>query len=235
MFGYLKVYKPELKIKDYETYKAYYCTLCKTLKKRYGLISSFALNYEAAFLSLFIASLSEGSPCFQNKRCTANPFKKCTCIQNTKEPFELASDLTVSLTYYKILDDIEDSSFLKGLALRTVLPFVKLKNKKSIKLRKEVNSTVYEYIKNQSGTEKQNISEIDAAAYPSSFFFRELIKLSGIEPTAEILSFCFFLGRWIYLFDAFDDIPKDKKSGNFNVFLNIIYTLSEMRNFLYLE
>lgn len=36
MFGYMKIYKEELKVKDYRKYQAYYCGLCKRLKEKYG-------------------------------------------------------------------------------------------------------------------------------------------------------------------------------------------------------
>ena len=29
----------------------------------------------------------------------------------------------------------------------------------------------------------------------------------------------YYIGRWVYLIDAFDDIEKDRKSGNYNPFL----------------
>ena len=33
MFGYVRVDKPNILIKDFATYKAYYCGLCKTISK----------------------------------------------------------------------------------------------------------------------------------------------------------------------------------------------------------
>ncbi|MGN1118468.1 MAG: DUF5685 family protein, partial [Acutalibacteraceae bacterium] len=39
MIGYVRVYKPEMKIKHYEEYRAVYCSLCRILGKRYGLIA----------------------------------------------------------------------------------------------------------------------------------------------------------------------------------------------------
>ena len=42
MFGYIIVHKPELKIREYETYKASYCGLCRSLKKRHGRIGQMA-------------------------------------------------------------------------------------------------------------------------------------------------------------------------------------------------
>ena len=59
MFGYVNVYKDELKIKDYNIYKAYYCGLCKALGRRHNQTSRLLLNYDFAFLALLCDSLKE--------------------------------------------------------------------------------------------------------------------------------------------------------------------------------
>lgn len=46
MFGYVNVCKDELKIKDYNLWKSYYCGLCKCLGKRYNNIIRLGLNYD---------------------------------------------------------------------------------------------------------------------------------------------------------------------------------------------
>jgi hypothetical protein len=50
MFGYVTPCKMELKIKDFEKFKAYYCGLCRTIKKNFGNLPRLALNYDMAFL-----------------------------------------------------------------------------------------------------------------------------------------------------------------------------------------
>ena len=52
MFGYVKACTPELKIKEFETYKAVYCSLCKKLGKSYGILSRFTLSYDFTFLAI---------------------------------------------------------------------------------------------------------------------------------------------------------------------------------------
>ena len=37
VYGYVVVNKPELKIKEYDVYRSYYCGLCDELKERYGV------------------------------------------------------------------------------------------------------------------------------------------------------------------------------------------------------
>jgi hypothetical protein len=60
LFGYIKISKGELKIKEYELYRGVYCTLCKVLGKNYGLISRSTLNYDFNFLTLLNMSLKDG-------------------------------------------------------------------------------------------------------------------------------------------------------------------------------
>ena len=50
MFGYVTICKPELKVKDFEKYKAYYCGLCEELRERYGLGGQMTLTYDMTFL-----------------------------------------------------------------------------------------------------------------------------------------------------------------------------------------
>ena len=37
LFGYIIVNKPEMKFKEFDLYHAYYCGLCRSLKKCYGM------------------------------------------------------------------------------------------------------------------------------------------------------------------------------------------------------
>ena len=54
MFGYVKAAKPDLRVREYEAYKGVYCTLCKTLGKRYGIMILFFL-----LLSVFPVKMTE--------------------------------------------------------------------------------------------------------------------------------------------------------------------------------
>ncbi len=49
MFGYVTPCKMELKIKEYEKFRAYYCGLCKTIKKDYGELPRVTINYDMTF------------------------------------------------------------------------------------------------------------------------------------------------------------------------------------------
>lgn len=46
MFGYVVANKPELKMREFHKYKAYYCGLCKVLREKYGLSGQMTLTYD---------------------------------------------------------------------------------------------------------------------------------------------------------------------------------------------
>ena len=52
MFGYIKPYKNELKMKHINEYKTCYCILCNGIRKYFGFFYTVFLNYESVLLML---------------------------------------------------------------------------------------------------------------------------------------------------------------------------------------
>ena len=82
MFGYITVDKPEMKVKDFYRYKAYYCGLCKSLQENYGLKGRVTLSYDVTFLVLVLTSLYEPKEEKSESRCPVHPIKKIPILQN---------------------------------------------------------------------------------------------------------------------------------------------------------
>ena len=57
MFGYIVVNKPELRIREFYQYRAYYCGLCKALQKKCGIRGQISLNYDMTFLAMLLSCL----------------------------------------------------------------------------------------------------------------------------------------------------------------------------------
>ena len=68
MFGYVTICEPELKMKDYRKYKAYYCGLCKALKDKYGTFGQITLTYDMTFLIILLTSLYESKTVHEEYR-----------------------------------------------------------------------------------------------------------------------------------------------------------------------
>ncbi len=222
MFGYIKADKSELKMKEYEAYKAVYCTLCKKLGKSYGILSRFTLSYDFTFLAMLNMSLKDGCPTYERKICAFNPLKKCNYCKET-EDFGMPCASAMILLYYKILDNISDEKGIKKLGYCFLRPVFLGAHKKAIKAYPQIEEWVKEYINIQTKLEKENCDSLDAAADPSALMLSKLFTLCSDDEkqkrVLERLGYC--LGRYIYILDAINDLPKDIKSGSYNVFKNL--------------
>jgi len=227
MLGYVKPVKGELKIKEYELYRGYYCSLCRALGKNYGNFSRLFLSYDVTFFLIFVYALKKNfSPDFRKGRCPFNPLKVCHYTSVKTDEFDFATAFSVIMTYYKIKDNISDDSFFKRIKYYVVLPFVFFKYKKAKRIHPEIDRIVSKSISEQSELEKEKCSVSDKAAHPSAVALAECFKMySDNENTDDLFyRFGYCLGKYVYLTDAYDDIDKDKKRKNYNVFLNNNYT-----------
>ena len=57
MLGYITPDKPELKVWEYEMYSAYYCGICKAIKKRHGEIPRLVLSYDSVLLAMILSAV----------------------------------------------------------------------------------------------------------------------------------------------------------------------------------
>lgn len=218
MLGYVKIYKPELKVKEYETYRGMYCSLCKTLGKEYGLMSRLILSYDVTFLLVIMFAANGISPSFKKGRCPFNLSKKCNYCQNGESYYSFAAAVTVLMFYYKVKDNIADSSFFKRLLMYIILPYAAVKRKKARKKYSALDDMIFSCMKRQAETEKKNTDSIDDACDASADALGKIFDYFKKEKS-DLYSFGYFLGRYVYLIDAADDIEKDLKSGSYNVFV----------------
>ena len=218
MFGYIRAYKPELKVKEYETYKAVYCSLCKRLGKNYGVLSRFTLSYDFTFLALLNMSLNGKVPCYEKKRCAFNPAKKCVYCKE-KADFEMPSAIAMIMLYYKLLDNIADEKGFKKLGAMMIKPLFKRAYKKAKQKYPDIEKCVNEFCVNQNALEKAECTEIDRAADPTALALGKIFEFcSSDESQKRVLNrlgYC--VGRYIYLLDAACDFEKDIKQGSYNV------------------
>lgn len=217
MFGYIKISKGELKVKEYELYRGVYCSLCKVLGKKYGIISRFTLNYDFTFLSLLNMSLKDGCDKFTQKGCTFNPLKKCQFCDDSSA-FEMPAAAAMIMSYYKLLDNIQDEKGFKRLGYLLLKPFLKSANKKAKTEFSQIEEIVSDYISKQAELEKQNCTEIDRVADPTALALSKILALcsdnASQKRVLERLGYC--LGRYIYLLDAFCDLQDDIQKGRYN-------------------
>ena len=176
MFGYIRIYKPQLRICEYETYRAVYCTLCRHLGRQMGVPARLMLNYDYTFMALLMIALSGEKPCFEQGRCVVNPLKKCGSCTTNDRAFEYTSALTAIMFYYKLKDSIADSGGVRRLLWRTLQPYASHVRGKAKKLYPEEDALVSEYITRQFAAEKHAKETGD------------LVVDELCQPTADVLS-----------------------------------------------
>lgn len=224
MFGYVRVSKPELRIKEFELYKSVYCSLCKRLGKDYGFMSRFALNYDFTFTALLELAFADDFEGTKRKRCVCNPLKKCNYC-NQSDEFALSAAALIILGYYKICDDIADEKGFKRLSARFLKIFFKSSYKKALKNYPKVDKIAKEYYISQKLAEEDPLCDLDMAAEPSSVMLSMLLPMCAVnENDKRVLEFLGrLIGRYIYLLDCLCDYNKDIKKGAFNPIKHLTY------------
>ncbi len=218
MFGYVTVYKPELKIKEYEAYKGVYCTLCKEMGKEYGFLSRFLLSYDGTFYVMYKMGLSKNNINVENSCCSFNPCKKCMKITCDGDIYKLASAITVILAYFKLIDNLHDSSFFKKILLYLIYPYFVLIKNKAKKKHPEVFKIVQDGMTEQFNMERENNISLDKSAHPTAKILSQLFAYGECDDKESASQFGYQLGRVVYFLDAFDDYQDDIKANCFNPF-----------------
>lgn len=220
MFGYVVPCKMELKLKDYERFKAYYCGLCHTIKYHYGNLPRAALNYDMTFLAILLDGLSKEEINVKKLTCILHPLAKKIIIEKNN-PLEYAAHINVALFYYKLIDDINDDKSIKAkLGI-----FLMSKSKSHFSKKFEnINKLINDKLKALNLKEyEDNNKFLDEIAHPFSELTGLLIKsypyqLDGDcgELRDNLYWLGYNLGKWIYLIDALDDLEDDMLSNSFN-------------------
>ena len=119
MFGYVNVNKNDLTPEQAERYHSYYCGLCRSLHKQYGFTGQVTLSYDMVFLSMLLSSLYEPLEQTGTDACIPHPVKKHTWVGN--EFVDYCADMTIALSYYKLLDDWKDDHSYVSLSASKML------------------------------------------------------------------------------------------------------------------
>ena len=214
MFGYIIVNKQEMKFREYDCYRSYYCGLCRELKSRYGLTGQMTLSFDMTFLVVLLTGLYEPETVKSSCKCIAHPFEKHPTSINRFT--EYAADMNILLSYYKCLDDWTDERKLLKL---TTGAFLKKKIAYVTKQYPKKAEKIYTLLEQIHLYEKTKEANLDLASGCFGEIMAEIFAWREDEWEQILRRMGFYLGKFIYLMDAYEDREKDLKSGNYNPFL----------------
>lgn len=219
MFGYVKVRRGDLRIKEYEFYKAVYCGLCHHQKKLSRRLR-YSLSYDMVMLSLIRMGVTNERACFAKKRCPIHPLKGCLTVANSKSLAYTASASAI-LLYEKLRDDINDERGFRRLGAKLMAKgaYKAMKHAPILPLADSVRAhlddlTLCERAKSPSvyeGAEHFGKLLGEVFSYDNGEGFSDLTK-------NDLYEIGYRTGRFIYILDAYADRKEDKKEGKYNPF-----------------
>jgi hypothetical protein len=212
MFGYVVTNSDELKVKEWKEYKAFYCGLCHSLRNRHGIKGQITLNYDCVFIAILLTGLYEPKTEEEKKFCPLHPMGKRTILSN--EMIDYVSDLDIMLAYHNLKDGWQDEkNVLKWMSYQTLKADYKRMHKKYPR-QAQALETYMNALNIVQDREEQNL---DTAANLTGVMMGELFVWKEDEWASYLRKIGFYLGKYIYLMDAFDDLEEDLKKNQYNV------------------
>ncbi len=214
MFGYVNINKNELKIKDFNKYKAYYCGVCQALRKRLGTAGRLTLSFDMTFLAILLDGLYDLESLKEKKRCAPHMLRAHDSIKG--DACAYAADMNILLAY----DDLEDKWFdSKNPGAKAGALFLKRKRNKIAKMYPRQAKAIEDYVVKLHETEMNKDPDIEAAAGLTGNMLGEIYAFKEDEWSETLRKLGFFLGKFVYFADAYEDFDKDKKKGSYNPFV----------------
>lgn len=216
MFGYIRPYKPEMRVWEFEVYQAVYCGLCRQLGHAFGPLARLTLSYDFVFMALLDLALHGEKPQIRPGRCPFNPLVKRPYLTGGAA-LERAAAAAMVLLYYQALDHRKDERGAAKWMWSAALPFLRTMAKRGEQLMPGVDQAAARLLAEQAQVEAGPAS-LDAACEPTGTCMRQLVCLLAPEgqPGRALERMSYFLGKSIYLFDCLDDWEEDQRRGRYN-------------------
>ena len=213
MFGYVRINKMDLTFREYEHYKAYYCGLCKYLKRNHTELSRMTINYDITFLIVLLSSIYQPSAQVFHEKCIVDPVKKKKHIIN--EITEYAASMNILLAYYKLEDDVNDEGDIKSRLVRRAY-------RKSFKTAYDKYPQKADFIKACLGElrslEEDQSTSIDQTSNCFARLLEEIFDYKDDEYRDRLRKVGFNIGKYVYIMDAYEDLDEDLEKGRYNPF-----------------
>ena len=223
MFGYVIADTARLSPEQLVRYKSFYCGLCHTLKREFGIAGRLSLTYDMTFLTLLLSSLYEPEEQTWQAHCLVHPTKKHDFLVTKITSY--AAAMNAALAYYNCMDDWQDD--------RNILRFGEAKL-----LERALRQAEQRYPAQLSAI-RENLSVLSEAETRASTDFCEdsanafgnlMAALFVIEEdrwAPTLRRFGYSLGKFIYFLDAACDLAQDQKCRHCNPLLPLALSSGE--------
>ena len=169
------------------------------------------LNYDLTFLAILLDGLYEDNTVVEECRCVVHPFTKHMTRRN--EYTDYAADMNILLTYYQCLDDFKDE---KNKKKKRFAKKLKSRAKKVMEKYPEKSKRIEDELKKLGAYESNGEENIDLTSGCFGRIMSELFLYKRDEWQEYLERMGFFLGKYIYILDAYCDYNKDMEKNIFN-------------------
>ena len=195
-----------------QRYRAMYCGLCQTLRRRHGLRGSATLSNDLTFLALLLNALYEPGERSGRERCAAHPMKAHDYV--VSPVMDYVADMNVALAYHKCRDNWQDDrnvlsagggALLRGAYRRVEAAWP------------DKCAAIEAWLQEIRRIEDGNRMEIDPPVNATGRMLGELFAWPGDPAWSDgRRAVGDGLGRFIYFMDAYEDLPRDLRKGRYN-------------------
>lgn len=211
MFGYINVNSQELSEENKRIYQSYYCGLCRSLRQFCGKKGQALLNYDMTFLVVLLTGLYEPKTVTEEFTCAIHPVKKRTYSANAVQNY--AAQMNVLLAYYNLVDDWKDK---KSYTKRTLASMLKRDYERVEEAYPRQTEAVETYIARLEEYERSRETNIDLVAGLTGEMLGELFAWREDEWYDELKTLGFYMGKFVYLMDAYEDFEEDVRRDSYN-------------------
>ncbi|MGN0349442.1 MAG: DUF5685 family protein [Roseburia sp.] len=211
MFGYININRSEMTEENRKAYQAYYCGLCRRLKTNCGAKGQMLLNYDMTFLVVLLTGLYELENQTSDIICALHPTKKRPAWFN--EATDYAADMNLLVAYHNLLDDWRDERAYTKKAFAKLLDkdYARVMDKYPRQAR-----AVEEFMKKTAEVENNREPNLDAVSGLTGDMLGEIFCWKQDEWAEELRMLGFYMGKFIYIMDAYEDYENDRKNKSYN-------------------
>ena len=211
MFGYINVNKSELSEENKQIYQSYYCGLCQRLHSNCGMKGQVLLSYDMTFVVVLLTGLYELSNETKQFTCPMHPTKKQIAFEN--EVSDYCAAINVMLAYHNLVDDWKDE---KNLSKKTLANMIRKDYERfALEYPRQVKA-IEDYMQKLAEYERANETNIDIVAGITGEMLGEVMAWKEDEWYHELKTLGYYMGKFIYMMDAYEDIDKDEKKNGYN-------------------
>ena len=227
MFGYVRPNLTDMTAEEQARYRAHYCGLCHAIGARHGQLARMALTFDLTYLTIFLGSLYEPEEASGEGKCIPHPVKPHGWTRSKVTDY--AADMTIALTYHKLLDDWQDD---RNLAAKGASAWLKKAYAKVGAAYPRQCEAIERTLRDLAEVEKRRDPSPDAAARCFGELMAELFVMDEDYWANALRAFGYSLGRYIYLLDATCDYDKDAKKSGYNPVILMEKRPEDMRDTL---